>query len=234
MIDRNEIRSHIFSLQDEKYREFHSSLVPGENTIIGVRVPVMRQYARELIRTWGDDIDGLIDEIGTDYYEEIMLRGMIIGLSGKKEPEWYYKHIDRFVPEIRNWAICDVFCTGLKFTKKHLNDVYEYLQRYLSSCDEYAVRFGVVMLLDYYINEEYLDKVFMHADSIRHEGYYVKMAVAWLISICFVKFYDKTKIYMEVCNLDDFTYNKALQKARESLRITPEQKEELNSMKRKG
>ena len=234
MITEETVREHIFSLKDEKYKEFHRSLVPGEETIIGVRVPVLRQYARELYREWEGDTAELIAEIGDDFYEEIMLQGMIIGLVKRPELQWLQQQIDEYVPKISNWAICDVFCAGLKATVRHMTEMYGYLQKFLESDDEYAVRFGVVMLLDYYVNEEYLDKLFYHADRIKHDGYYVKMAVAWMLSVCFVKFYDETKAYMKDSVLDDFTYNKALQKARESYRITPEQKAELNAMKRKG
>ena len=234
MITEETVREHIFSLKDEKYKEFHGSLVPGEETIIGVRVPVLRQYARELYREWEGDTAELIAGIGDDFYEEIMLQGMIIGLVKRPELQGLQQQIDEYVPKISNWAICDVFCAGLKATVRHMTEMYVYLQKFLESDDEYAVRFGVVMLLDYYVNEEYLDKLFYHADRIKHDGYYVKMAVAWMLSVCFVKFYDETKAYMKDSVLDDFTYNKALQKARESYRITPEQKSELNVMKRKG
>ena len=234
MITEETVREHIFSLKDEKYKEFHGSLVPGEETIIGVRVPVLRQYARDLYREWEGDTAELIAEIGDDFYEEIMLQGMIIGLVKRPELQWLQQQIDEYVPKISNWAICDVFCAGLKATVRHMTEMYGYLQKFLESDDEYAVRFGVVMLLDYYVNEEYLDKLFYHEDRIKHDGYYVKMAVAWMLSVCFVKFYDETKAYMKDSVLDDFTYNKALQKARESYRITPEQKAELNAMKRKG
>lgn len=233
MITEETVRRHIFSLQDEKYRDFHSGLVPGEKSIIGVRVPVLRQYARELMKEWEGDAGSLIREIGDNYYEEIMLQGMIIGLVRRSGLSWLYEQIDGFVPKINNWAVCDVFCAGLKETRKHLPEMYEYLQKYLASDDEYQIRFGIVMLLDYYINEEYLERIFMHADTISHDGYYVKMAAAWMLSVCFVKFYDETKAYMKESVLDDFTYNKALQKARESYRLTPEQKAELNEMKRK-
>ena len=234
MITEETVREHIFSLKDEKYKEFHGSLVPGEETIIGVRVPVLRQYARELYREWEGDTAELIAEIGDDFYEEIMLQGMIIGLVKRPELQWLQQQIDEYVPKISNWAICDVFCAGLKAAANHMTEMYAYLLKYLESDDEYSIRFGIVMLLDYYVNEEYLHKLFSHADRIKHDGYYVKMAVAWMISVCFVKFYDETKAYMKDSVLDDFTYNKALQKARESYRITPEQKAELNMMKRRG
>ena len=236
-INREKIRNVLFSLQDEKYREFSSKLSPGEETIIGVRTPALRKYANELYKEHvikqGVDLNVLLEEIGDDCYEEIILQGMLIGLQKKVDKDRLFKQIDEFVPKIKNWAVCDAFCGGLKETKKFREDTYDFLQKYLDSDEEYAIRFGLVMLLDYYIDEEYIDRILAKTEEITHEAYYVKMAAAWLVSICFVKLYDRTKAFMENCKLDDFTYNKALQKARESYRITPEQKEELKLMKRK-
>lgn len=229
---KNIIRKELFQLQDSKYLEFHSTLVPGEEKLIGIRVPVLRNYAKEFMKSCEMDTDSLLDSIGDEYYEEVLLRGMIIGLQKKPDKESLFRQIAEFVPLIRNWGICDTFCAGLKELKKCPDETYTFLLNYLESDNEYDIRFGVVMLLDYYINEEYLDRLFMHAEKIRHEGYYVKMAVAWMISICFVKYYEETKRFMRVADLDDFTYNKAIQKARESLRLTAEQKAELKKFKR--
>lgn len=226
------IREELFQLQDLKYREFHNALVPGEEKLIGIRVPVLRQYAKDLMKSCKMDTDSLINSIGDEYYEEVLLRGMIIGLQKKPEKEILFRQISEFVPLIRNWGICDTFCAGLKELKKYPDDTYTFLLHYLESDKEYDIRFGVVMLLSYYINEEYLQRLFMQAEKICHDGYYVKMAVAWMLSICFVKYYEETKDFMMVADLDDFIYNKALQKARESLRLTAEQKDELAAMKR--
>lgn len=232
-IGRDIIREDIFALQDIKYREFHSRLVPGDDTVIGVRIPVMRQYAKELCRDFEGSAEELIDIIGSDYQEEIMLKGMIIGMQKKIGIDRLLSQVEKFVPEIRNWAVCDVFCAGLKQVRKYPEETYEFLQKYFTSHEEFYVRFGIVMLINYYINEEYLERVLKKAEEISHEGYYVKMAVAWMISICFVKYYERTKWYMENCNLDDFTYNKALQKSIESRRLTQQQKECLKKMKRR-
>lgn len=232
-VTKESIREKIFLLADEEYRQFHSRLVPGEEMIIGVRVPVLRKYAKDLWKSWEETPEQLIELIGDDYYEEIMLQGMIIGLDRKTDMTWLFEQIDIFVPKIKNWAVCDIFCGGLKQTEKYKEEMKAFLEKYLHADEEYHIRFAVVMMLSYYIDEKYLDWIFETAESIVHEGYYVKMAVAWLISICFVKFYDKAKKFMQSCSLDDFTYNKALQKARESLRLSPLHKEELEKMKRK-
>ncbi len=225
---KQKIKEKLFELSDQKYKEFHSGLCPGTENIIGVRVPVLRNYAKELAKKY--NIEELLQEIDNQYYEEIMLQGMLIGLE-KQDFNTLQKQIIQFVPKIDNWAICDVFCAGLKQTKKHKKEMWNFLQKYLKSNKEFETRFGIVMILDYYIEEEYLKKIFAIFDDITSDAYYVQMAVAWAISICLIRFYNETIKYLRIAKLDKFTYNKALQKAIESYRITKEQKEELKNMK---
>ncbi len=229
---RIEIKEHLLKLVDKKYQEFHSKLCPNIDNILGVRVPVLRKYARELIQQY--EIKNLLSNIDNEYYEEIMLQGMIIGLSKEKDFNVIKSYIKDFVPKIDNWAICDVFCAGLKITKKYKKDMWELIQEYLKSDKEFYLRFSIVMILDFYIEKEYLQKDFEIFDSIKSNKYYVQMATAWAVSLCLIKYYDETIKYLKskTCKLDDFTYNKALQKARESFRITNRQKEELKKMKR--
>lgn len=136
------------------------------------------------------------------------------------------------MPKIDNWAVCDVFCAGLKITKKYKEQMWELLQKYLQADQEFQIRFGIVMILDFYIEKDYLQKDFEIFDTILNTDYYVQMAVAWAISICLIKFYDETISYLKIAKLDKFTYNKALQKALESYRITNEKKEFLRKMKK--
>ena len=226
---KEEIKQKLFELQDEKYKKFHSSLCPGTNNIIGVRVPILRNYAKDLLRKY--KINELLNQVDNEYYEEIMLKGMLIGLS-KEDFITLKAYIEDFVPKIDNWAICDVFCSGLKSTKRYKEEMWNFLQKYLNSKEEFEIRFAVVMILDYYIEEKYLDREFEIFDSIKSRDYYVQMAVAWAISICLIKFYDRTLDYLKSANLDDFTYNKAIQKAIESYRLSKEQKEVLRKTKR--
>lgn len=224
----DQIREKIFELADEKYKEFHSGLCPNTNNIVGVRVPVLRNYAKELAK--GDFRDYLTNA-KDEYYEEVMLQGMVIGLA-KMELEERLDYIKRFVPKIDNWAICDVFCAGLKFVNKNKEEVWKFLGQYLKSNKEFEIRFGVVMLLDFYITEDYIDRVIKILNEIKHEGYYVKMAVAWAISVCYIKFPSETMKLLQENELDDFTYNKALQKIIESYRVSEEDKEMIRAMKR--
>lgn len=226
---KNEIREKLFELADENYKQFHSGLCPGVDNIIGVRVPILRNYAKELLKE--NELSKLINEIDDKYYEEIMLKGMLIGLAKKENPDTILNYIREFIPKIDNWAVCDVFCAGLKITNKYKKEMWEFIQTYLKAEKEFEIRFGIVMILDYYIDEDYLYKDFKIFDSITSKDYYVQMAVAWAISICLIKFYDETIYYLRKCKLDTFTFNKALQKAIESYRINNEQKEFLKNMK---
>ncbi|AOR24121.1 DNA alkylation repair protein [Clostridium taeniosporum] len=228
-MNKEYIRNKIFELSDVKYKEFHSKLCPNTNNIVGVRVPVLRKFAKEISRgEWRE----YLKEASNEYYEEIMLQGMVIGLA-KMDIEERFKYIEEFIPKIYNWAICDVFTAGLKSIKSNKKYAFDFLEKYLHSEREFELRFAIVMLLDFYIVDEYIDRVIEILDDIHHHGYYVKMAVAWAISICYIKYPEKTIIYLKDNKLDDFTYNKALQKIIESYRVDKNEKIIIKSMKRK-
>lgn len=222
------IRERILELADDDFRQFHCKLVPGTDNVLGVRLPELRKLAKEIAK---GDWRGYLASAPEDYYEEIMLKGLVIGYA-KADFNDILQYVADFVPKINNWAVCDTFCSNLKITKKHMSEVWDFLQPYLVSQKEFEMRFGIVMLLGYYIHEEYLDQVLLLLDNAKHEGYYVKMAVAWAISICFVKCPNKTMTYLKNNTLDDFTYNKALQKITESLRVDKATKTLIRSMKR--
>lgn len=227
--DMTEIRQRLKSLADTEYQKFHSGLCPNTDNIIGVRVPVLRSIAKEIAHS-GDFLDLLAAEC--EYYEEIMLQGMLIGMI-KSDFDTIIGYVRDFVPKIDNWAVCDTFCAGLKITKKNLDKMHAFILPYLNSDKEFDVRFGAVMLMDYFISEEYIDKTLSLLDTVKHDGYYAKMAVAWAISVCYVKFPERTMAYLKDNSLDDFTYNKALSKICESLRVGKEDKKIIKSMRRK-
>ena len=225
------IKKDLINLADSKYKKFHSNLCPGTNNILGVRVPVLRNYAKEISKD--NNLEELLKMIDDEYYEEIMLQGMLIGLEKNISFEKLEQYIKAFVPQIDNWAVCDVFCAGLKITKKYKKEMNILIKEYLKSNNEFEVRFAIVMILDYYVEEEYLKKDFEIFDKTKLDKYYVKMSVAWAISICLIKYYDETYEYLKNNrSLDMWTYNKAIQKAIESYRITNEQKEKLKKMKK--
>lgn len=226
---KNNYRQQIFELIDEDYQKFSSKLIPTIDNVLGVRLPALRKIAKVIAK---GDWRMYLETAESEYFEEVMLQGMVIGYV-EADIEEILSTITAFVPKIDNWSICDSFCVGLKFTKHNQERVWDYLQSYLASEEEYEIRFGVVMLLHYYTDDTYIDKVLHCLDRINHDGYYVKMAVAWAISICYVKLPEPTMIYLNNNTLDDFTYNKALQKITESFRVDKDTKTQIRSMKRK-
>jgi len=222
------IREQIFELADKEYQKFSSSLLPNTDNILGVRLPQLRKLAKAIAK---DDWRKFMANYDSKYFEEIMLQGLVLGYA-KADIEEILQYVADFVPKIDNWSVCDSFCAGLKFTKNNMEHVWNFIQPFLSSNKEFEVRFSVVMLLHFYINDEYIDKVIKSLDTIKHPGYYAKMAVAWTISICYIKFSKQTMDYLKNNSLDDFTYNKSLQKITESLRVDKETKIIIKSMKK--
>ena len=223
-----DLRDKLFELSDDKFKTFHSRLCPNTDNIIGVRLPLLRQLAKEIAK---GDWRNFLSNSKEEYYEEILINGLVIAYA-KCDVEERLNYIEIFVPNIDNWAICDSFCNTLKFVNKNKEIMWEFIQPYLKSYNEFEIRFAVVIILNYYITEDYIDLVLKTLDNIKHDGYYVKMAVAWAISMCFVKFEEKTMAYLKDNSLDDFTYNKSLQKICESLRVDKNTKELIKSMKR--
>ena len=214
----NELIEELNALADCKYREFHSKLIPGINSkLLGVRVPILRKVARRLAK---GDFRGFIECAKSRYnedniYEINMLMGMVIGLAVMDFDE-RLSLLDIFVPIIDNWAVCDIAIGDLKSVKDNKSKIYEYIQKYLNSDREYEVRFAVVVLMQYFIEDDYIDKVLQIYDNVEHEGYYVKMAVAWAISVFFITDPCETKKYLNNSKLDKFVHKKALQKIKES------------------
>ena len=228
----NEIKGLLISLGDKKYKEFNEKLTPDtERPMLGIKIPKLREIAKGLLKEkeWKDILKNIDDE----YFEEMILQGFVIGYA-KCDIDEKIPFIEKFVSKIDSWGICDSFVPSLKIKEKDLDKILKWLMPYFKSNKEFEVRFGVIMLLDYYINEKYVDNVIQILDNIKHEGYYVKMGVAWCFAEIGTKFNEKLMDYLNnETNLDKFTYNKTLQKMIESYRIKEEQKEILRSMKKK-
>lgn len=216
-----DIREKLILLSEEKYREFSSSLIPNIDNVLGVRLPILRKLAKEISKQkdWKEFLG-----VDYQYMEEIMLQGMIIGLKGN------LSDVKRFVPKIDNWSVCDSFCCSLKFVKEDLDEVWEFLQEYLNSDKEYYIRFGMVMLLNYFIEKDYLNRIFDIINSFKSDKYYAQMSVAWLVSICFVKFPNETFEFLKNTNLDVVTYNKSIQKITESLKVDKHTKLKIKAL----
>lgn len=198
--------------------------------MLGIRVPIIRNLAKTLLKE--NSLDTLLKEFTDEYFEEVLLEGIIIA-SAKIPFEEKLPYIKAFVPKIDSWAISDTFVPTLKIKEKDLKIAWDFILPYTKSTEQFDVRFSVIMMLDYFLTEEYVDKVLKEIDKIKHDGYYVKMGIAWLVAEIGIKFNDKAIEYLKNNNLDNFTHNKAIQKMRESYRISAEQKEYLKSLKRK-
>ena len=157
---------------------------------------------------------------------------MVLGLWKNITIEKFCEYLEKFIPKINSWAVCDISISGFKITKKNMRYMWQFLEKYLKSENEIELRFAIVMLLDYYITDEYIDKVLKILNNIKHEGYYVKMAVAWAVQVAFVKYPEKTMKLLENNNIDKWTYNKALQKIIESYRVNDEMKKIIRNMKK--
>lgn len=227
-MNNKEIRAYLDANIDVEYRDFHSKLVPNIDIFRGVRLPIIRQLAKKIAAS---DIQNYLNNAELASYEECMLYGLVIGsIKGKFSDIELY--ITKFVPYIDNWAVCDCFCASLKITAKYRSEMIDYVLNYLDSEKEYEVRFGVVMLMNYYIVDEYIDVLLRRLEQVDNKEYYVKMAIAWAISLCYIKHCAKTLSFLQDNKLDDWTHNKAIQKIAESRRVNNIDKTLVKSYKR--
>lgn len=219
------LREELFNLQDLKYRDFHSALVPNidKEQIIGVRLPELRKIGKKLT-------DNNFD---WHYYEEIMLHGFYIGYA-KLSYEERISLLTEFIPYINNWAVCDCVSSTLKFVNKNRSDFLEFLKPYMKSQKEYELRFAVVMLMDYYLDDEYLKFTVDYLSKIKSDYYYVNMAVAWALSVAFVKDSNLVLPLIENYVLEPFVHNKTISKICDSYRVDKPIKEKLKTYRIKN
>lgn len=221
------IRKILLENSDEKYRKFSSSLIPNTDNLLGIRIPFLRKFAKDIAKTCAEEF---LREKNCEYFEETMLQGMVIGLV-KTDIAQRFELIKDFLPKIKNWSVCDCFCCGLKFTKDNRKEVLEFLKPYIKSENEYEVRFAAVILLDYFVNEEYIDTTLALLNEFTHEAYYAKMAVAWAISICYINYPDKTFEFLKRTKISPWVFNKSIQKITESIKIGKNLKDKARALR---
>ncbi|MBR5421226.1 MAG: DNA alkylation repair protein [Lachnospiraceae bacterium] len=222
-----EIQKSLFELQDEKYRDFQSKLIPTVDSkkMIGVRTPELRKYAKELLKK--EELQSFLNELPHSYFDEDQLHAFII--SGMKDYEKCMEELERFLPYVNNWATCDQMSP--KVFKKHKKELAEKIKIWIHSDETYTIRFGIGMLMEHFLDEDFDPAYPEMVTLLRSDEYYVNMMIAWYFATALAKQYDKALPYMEKHRLDDWTHNKAIQKAVESYRITEEQKKYLKSLK---
>lgn len=223
-----EIKREIKANIDLDYLSFHSSLVPNIHTIEGVRIPILRSIAKTISKK--EEVFSYLDNPTLDTYEEITIYGLVIGYLKLDIKEYQY-YLKKFIPYIDNWATCDVVASNLKWIKKYKKQMYPFILSYLKSKKEFEVRFSIIMLMNYYL-DDYYEEIFSLLCEIKLDYYYVKMAIAWLISNCYIKHKKETLAFLKNNSLDNWTHNKSIQKIIESNRVLKEDKEYLKTLKR--
>ena len=219
---------YLISIQDLKYKEFHSSLVVNSRyEIIGIRLPVMRNIAKEIAKS---NIEEFLKLAQNKYYEEVMIQGLVI--SHIKEESIFYKYFKKYIKKIDNWALCDSFCSSIKIVRKYEDKYFEEAIKLALNKKEFISRVGIVLILDHFISQEYLEKIFDMMNEIQSDKFYINMAEAWLICDMYIKFPKETEVYLKQNNLNKFTQNKAISKIHDSYRVSREEKELLNNYKK--
>lgn len=222
------LRRELESLADPAYKAFNESLLPGVETAYGIRLPQMRQVAKTLLR---QDPVGFLEHFQPNCYEETQLRGLVIG---EMKLPWEEKRplVEDFLPRIDNWAVCDTFCGSLKpRSPQDVPLMWEFLKPLYASDEEYKARFAAVMQLSHFVDAAHLEEGLGLLGQVRHPGYYAKMAVAWALSVWFVKFPQETESLLAQRAFEPWVQNKAIQKVRESRRVSKEDKDRLLSYK---
>lgn len=224
----NAFVKELINKKDEKYKEFHSSIVINSKyEMIGIRVPVMRQIAKEIAKT---NIEKFLKYAEDTYYEEVMIQGFVI--SHIKDEEIFYKYFKEFIKKVDNWAICDSFCSSIKIVEKYEEKYFkEAIQMALNS-EEFKARIGIVIILNHFINKKNLKIIFDTLNKIESDKFYINMAEAWLLCEMYIKYTKETTKFLQNNKLNKFTQNKAISKIHDSYRVSKEEKEYLNTLRK--
>lgn len=224
---RTEVLKKLQEEAEEKYQKFSAKLLPPQIDLLGVRIPKLRQIAKEIAKAGKaeDYLKTPLTEL--KYQEEFMLYSLLIAQS--KSPN-KIEQIKNFVPYINSWAVCDVFCSSIKDAKKQQQLYWESFRPFTQSHKEYEIRFFYVMVLSYFINETYLQKIFSLISAQKYVGFYDKMAVAWLLSMMYVKYPNETETFLQDTPLDKFVFQKSISKICDSFQVKKEAKIHLRTL----
>ena len=222
-----QIQEHLVSMQDLSYRDFHAKLMPTieKDRIIGIRVPALRAYAKEVSKTM--EVEDFLRDLPHYYYEENNLHAFLIGMT--KDFDTCLSQMEAFLLYIDNWATCD---TGApKVFAKEKEKLLPHIDRWLQSDHTYTVRYGINMLMRLFLDQDFKVEYAQKVAAVKSEEYYVNMMIAWYFATALAKQYDAVIPFLEQPVLEPWTHNKTIQKACESYRITPQQKKYLRTLK---
>jgi len=225
--NREKIQAELFELQDEKYRDFHSKLIPDmeKETIIGIRTPVLRKYAKQFAKT--EDAAAFLQDIPHTYYEENNLHSLLI--EPIKDYDKAISLTDEFLPYIDNWATCDLMSP--KIFARHTDELFIKINEWINSEQTYTVRYGLGMLMRYFLDEKFEENHLELASKIISDEYYINMMIAWYFATALAKQYSSAIKFIEQKKLTPWVHNKTIQKAIESFRVSPEHKAYLRTLR---
>ena len=221
------LQERLFAMQDKQYAAFQAKLTPGVpvKSFIGIRVPVLRKFAK--VFTKENECEKFLHQLPHEYYDENMLHGLLV--SEVKDYEECIRLTENFLPFVDNWAVCDIMYP--KVFAKHKEELLAKVKTWSKSSHVFTCRFGIEILMSHYLDKDFKSDYLEIPASVRSEAYYVKMMVAWFFATALAKQWDATLPYIERKRLARWTHNKTIQKAIDSYRITPEQKEYLRTLK---
>jgi len=207
------------SLSDLKYKEFHSKIANTKLEIIGIRSPILKDIAKKIRKSNVEEYFKLVEN---NYYEEVMIYGLVLSNT-----EYLDKYFIDFIDRIDNWAICDSFVSSLKIINKKLGKYWIYINSLIDLNNEFRTRVAIVIMLNYYLIDDYIDRVLYVISNIKTENYYVNMAISWLLSLAIVKYENKVIELFKQKKLSKFVQNKAISKIQDSYRIKKELKNKV-------
>lgn len=213
---------------DVKTKDYSTNVIPNANKILGIKLGDLRLIAKEISK---DDYIDYLNKLEFNTYEEEVIYAYVLGYI-KVDIKTRINYLKRFIPLIHDWSVCDSLCSNLKVTKTYQTEMYELLTSYIKSKNEFEVRFVTVMLMAYYLNDNYINDVFRIIDSLYLNDYYARMGASWCIATAMAKYPKETLTYLKTTKLDKWTYNKAIQKMIESYRVSDDIKKIIRNMKK--
>lgn len=219
---------YLESLKDQKYKEFQGKLIFTKYEMLGIRIPKLRSIAKQISKT---DISSFLKITQNKYYEEVMINGFVV--SSIKDENLFDKYFLQHIQFIDDWSLCDSFCNSIKQVRDNKDKYFRMALELSLSKEEFISRVGLITILSHFIEKNYLKEIFKILNNIQSDKYYINMAEAWLICELYIKYPKETTRFLIKNKLNKFTQNKSISKIRESYRISKEEKDYLNTLKRK-
>lgn len=225
-----EVNERLYALAEEKNAKRSGSITPGAKPMLGARIPDLRKLAKLIAK---EDYQKFLKECPDDYFEQQCLQAFVLGYA-KDEIDVILSYADAFLPKIRDWAVSDGFCQTFVIARKHRKRVWDWLMEYAGKEEEFSQRVVAVLLMSHFLTDEYIASVLLMMNRLDFDGYYTKMGVAWCVATAYAKYPKETNAFLLENRLEDWTYNKAIQKMTESFRVKDEDKARLRKMKRRA